>query len=138
MHDIRSIRADPAAFDAALARRGLPPASESVLAEDARRRGAQTALEAKQARRNALAREVGQAKRGGGDTAALEAEATALRGEMEGLEAEAAAAERAQTGLLEVLPNLLDAEVPDGRDETANVVLHQHGEPPRFERRGKR
>ncbi len=133
MHDIRAIRADPAAFDAALARRGLPPVAEAVLAEDARRRAAQTALEAKQARRNALAREIGQAKRGGGNTAALEAEATALRGEMEGLEAEAAAAERAQTALLEALPNILDPEVPDGPDETANVVLHQHGEPPRFD-----
>ena len=133
MHDVRAIRADPAAFDAALARRGLPPAAESVLAEDARRRAAQTALEAKQARRNALAREIGQGKRGGGDTSALETEATALRGEMEGLEAEAAAAERAQTALLEALPNLLDAEVPDGADESANVVLRQHGEPPRFD-----
>jgi seryl-tRNA synthetase len=132
MHDIRAIRADPAAFDAALARRGLPPAAEAALAEDVRRRAAQTALEAKQARRNALAREIGQAKRGGGDTAALEREAAGLRGEMEGLEAEAASAERAQTALLEALPNLLDAEVPDGRDETANVVLHQHGEPRRF------
>jgi seryl-tRNA synthetase len=132
MHDIRAIRADPAAFDAALARRGLPPVAEAALAEDARRRAAQTALEGRQARRNALAREIGQAKRGGGDTAALEREAAALRGEMEGLEAEAASAERAQTALLEALPNLLDAEVPDGRDETANVVLHQHGEPRRF------
>lgn len=133
MHDVRSIRADPAAFDAALARRGLPPSAEAVLAEDGRRRAAQTALETKQARRNALAREIGQAKRGGGDTAALEAEATALRGEMEGLEAEAASAERAQAALLEALPNLLDAAVPDGPDESANVVLHQHGEPPRFD-----
>ena len=133
MHDIRAIRADPAAFDAALARRGLPPAAEAALAEDGRRRAAQTALEAKQARRNVLAREIGQAKRGGADTAAPEREATALRGEMEGLEAEAAAAERAQTALLEALPNLLDPDVPDGPDETANVVLHQHGEPRSFD-----
>jgi seryl-tRNA synthetase len=133
MHDIRAIRADPAAFDAALARRGLPPAAEAALAEDARRRAAQTALEARQARRNALAREIGQAKRRGEESAALEAEATTLRGEMEGLEAEAAAAERAQTALLESLPNTLDPKVPDGADETANLVLHQHGEPLRLD-----
>jgi seryl-tRNA synthetase len=133
MHDIRAIRADPAAFDAAMARRFLPPSAEAVLAEDARRRAAQTALEARQARRNALAREIGQAKRRGADTATLEREATALRAEMEGLEAEAAAAERAQTALLEALPNILDPEVPDGADESANRVLHQHGEPPRFD-----
>jgi seryl-tRNA synthetase len=130
MHDIRMVRADPAAFDAALARRGLPPAAEAVLAEDARRRAAQQALQERQARRNALAREIGQGRRQGLDTAPLEREAQALRAEMEGLEAEAAEADRAQTALLEALPNRLDPEVPEGRDETANVVLHQHGELP--------
>lgn len=130
MHDIRAVRADPAAFDAALARRGLEPASAAILAHDEARRAALTALQEKQARRNAIAREIGMAKRQGGDTSALEAEAVALRDEMASLEAAAAAAERAQVALLEVLPNILDPEVPDGRDETANVVLHQSGEPP--------
>jgi seryl-tRNA synthetase len=85
MHDIRAIRSDPAGFDAAMARRGLPPQTPSVLAKDAERRAAQTALQEKQARRNALAREIGQGKRNGADTAALEAEATALRDQMAGL-----------------------------------------------------
>src|ERR1700735_4321837 len=86
MHDIRTVRADPAAFADAMARRGLPPVSTSILSLDADRRAAQTALQEKQARRNALAREIGQGKRTGADTAALEAEATALRGDMDGLE----------------------------------------------------
>ena len=34
--------------------------------------------------------------------------------------------------MLETLPNILDAEVPDGRDESANVVQHQHGAQPEF------
>ena len=33
--------------------------------------------------------------------------------------------------ILESLPNILDADVPEGRDESDNVVVHQHGEPPR-------
>jgi len=130
MHDIRAVRADPAAFDAALARRGLGPAAAAILKHDEARRAALTALQEKQARRNAIAREIGLAKRQGGDTAPLEAEAVALREEMAALEAAAAAAEREQVALLEVLPNILDPEVPEGRDETANVVLHQSGEPP--------
>ncbi|GGI99293.1 serine--tRNA ligase [Neoroseomonas lacus] len=130
MHDIRAVRADPAAFDAALARRGIAPASAAILARDEARRTAQTAQQEKQARRNAIAKEIGMAKRQGGDTAALEAEAIALRDEMAALETTAAEAEREQTALLEVLPNTLDPEVPDGADETANVVLHQHGEIP--------
>ena len=56
MHDIRAIRANASAFDAALARRGLPSASAEILARDAERRAAQTALQEKQARRNALSR----------------------------------------------------------------------------------
>lgn len=129
MHDIRSIRTDPAAFDASMVRRGLPPVSTDILARDQVRRTAQTALQDKQARRNALAKEIGQGKRIGVDTAALEAEATALRGEMEGLEKQANELDATIKGILENLPNILDAEVPDGPDETANVVLSQHGEP---------
>jgi seryl-tRNA synthetase len=130
MHDIRIVRADPAAFDAALARRALPPAAEAILEQDNIRRAAQTALQELQARRNQLSKEIGIGKRQGADTGALEAEATALRGRMEALEAEAKAADAAQTGLLETLPNLLDDSVPEGREESDNVVLHQHGNPP--------
>jgi seryl-tRNA synthetase len=129
MHDIRGIRTDPAAFDAALARRGLAPASAQVLERDAERRAALTALQEKQARRNALSREVGQGKRRGEDTSVLEAEAAALRDEMEGLERRAAELDGAIREVLEGLPNVLDLDVPDGPDETANVVLAQHGEP---------
>ncbi|MBC9177673.1 serine--tRNA ligase [Pseudoroseomonas ludipueritiae] len=130
MHDIRIVRADPAAFNAAMARRGLAPAAEAILEQDNIRRAAQTALQELQARRNQLSKEIGIGKRQGADTAALEAEATALRGRMEALEAEAKAADAAQTGLLETLPNLLDDSVPEGRDESDNVVLNQHGNPP--------
>ena len=135
MHDIRLVRAEPAAFDAAMARRGLAPLSEQVLALDSTRRAAQAAVQEKQSRRNALAKEIGQGKRSGADTSALEAEATSLRDDMAALESEAKAADEAQLRLLEALPNILDPEVPAGRDEADNVVLHQHGEParPNFE-----
>ncbi len=129
MHDIRTVRSDPAGFDAALARRGLPAVSPDLLAQDGNRRAAQTALQEKQARRNALAREIGQGKRTGSDTSALEAEATRLRGEMEGLEQRAGELDAAIRRTLEALPNFLDADVPDGPDETANIVLKQIGAP---------
>ena len=88
MHDIRQLRADPAAFDVALARRGIAPAAADILAHDEARRAAQTALQEKQARRNALSKDIGTAKRQGTDTAALEAEAVQLRDDMAALEAE--------------------------------------------------
>jgi seryl-tRNA synthetase len=129
MHDIRAIRADPEAFDAALARRRLPANAAGILARDAERRAAQSAMNDIQARRNALAREIGQGKRNGGDTSALEAEATTLRAEVDLLEARSGELDGAIKAILESLPNILDADVPDGPDETANVVLAQHGEP---------
>ncbi len=133
MHDIRALRADPAAFDAAMARRGLAAMTPALLVRDAERRAAQGAAQEKQARRNALAREIGQAKRTGADTAAREAEATALRAEMEALEARAGALDAALRASLEALPNLLDAGVPDGADERANLVLAEHGAKPAFD-----
>ena len=129
MHDIRAVRNEPAAFDAALARRGLAPVSSELLAQDTERRAALTALQEKQARRNALSREIGQGKRIGMDTAPLEAEATSLRDEVERLEKRAAELDEAIRRVLEGLPNVLDPDVPDGPDETANVVLKQHGAP---------
>ncbi len=128
MHDIRAIRADPAGFDAAMARRGLPAVADRLLAVDAERRAALTAVQDRQSRRNALAKQVGQGRRTGADTSALEAEATALRDEMAALEARAAELDAAIPTELAVLPNVLDADVPDGADESGNVVVHQRGE----------
>jgi seryl-tRNA synthetase len=129
MHDIRAIRADPAAFDAAMARRGLDPIADRLVAMDAERRAMLAAEQDKQARRNALAKRVGEGKRAKADTSALEAEAGSLRADMELLKLNAATAETNIKLVLETLPNILDADVPDGADETANVVLKQVGEP---------
>lgn len=132
MHDIRTIRAEPAAFDAALARRGLPPVAETILAADRVHRTMLTELQKEQAQRNALSRQIGEGRRRGDDTSELEAEATRLRDAMEEHEAQAAEKAGEVRKLLEALPNLLDPDVPDGADERANVVLKQVGEPPEF------
>ena len=129
MHDIRAIRDDPAGFDAAMARRRLPACAQEVVTLDAERRAALTTLGERQAHRNALTKQVGQLRRSGGDAAALEAEAGALRDDMAALETQAARLQAEIDSRLSALPNVLDADVPDGADETANVVVKQHGEP---------
>lgn len=129
MHDIRAIRAEPAAFDRDLARRGLPARAEAILALDTERRAALTTMQEGQAQRNALSKQIGQAKRTGADSAALEAEATALRERMGALETDAARHEASIKVMLDVLPNRLDPAVPDGADESGNVVVKQVGEP---------
>ena len=133
MHDIRAIRADPAGFDAALARRGLSPVADQLLQVDADRRSVLGVVQDKQSRRNMLAKQVGQGRRTGTDTADAEAEATVLRDEMAALEQRADAADLAIRHELEALPNLLDPDVPDGADETANIVMKQVGTPRAFD-----
>lgn len=125
MHDIRTIREAPDAFDAALARRVMPPAAAAILTQDSARRTAQTALQEIQAFRNALSKRIGEARRNGADTAALEAEVTAKRAEVDALETRVATLDKAIFDTLAAIPNILDADIPDGPDETANVVKKQ-------------
>jgi len=127
MHDLRALRADPDAFDADLARRGASPVAQRIVSRDEERRAALTQLQEAQARRKALARDIGMLRKSGGDSAALEAEGTALRGEIETLEARSSLIDAEIAETLAVLPNRLDPSVPEGRDEDANVVVHQHG-----------
>ena len=62
MHDIRMIRDTPAAFDAALSRRGLAPVSTQILSLDETRRAKILAAETAQADANTAAKQVGAAK----------------------------------------------------------------------------
>ena len=132
MHDIRAIRDDPALFDHAMARRRLASVAPGIVALDTARRAALTELGERQARRNALAKQIGPLKRSGGDTAALEAEAASLRDAMAALESRAATADAEIDAQLAGLPNILDADVPDGADETANIEEKQVGTPASF------
>jgi seryl-tRNA synthetase len=132
MHDIRTIRDDPAAFDRALARRGLPARSAALLALDADRRAAQQKLNELQARRNELSGQVGRAKSKGEDAATLMAEVARLKDEMAAVEAKAAEADAALDGVLAEIPNLPAADVPEGRDEHANKEARRWGDQRNF------
>jgi seryl-tRNA synthetase len=131
MHDIKSIRDNPGAFDAALKRRGLAPMSASLLAIDEKRRAAILASEQAQARRNAASKEIGEAKKARDDARAskLMTEVAEIKTTMPQLEQAAKAADEELTNELAPIPNLpLPApEVPDGTDEHGNVQRHVFG-----------
>jgi len=131
MHDIRAIRENPAAFDAALARRGLAPQSAALLALDEGRRAKILAAETAQAEQNRASKEVGAAKARGDDAEfeRLRALVAEKKAEIAALTAEAAAEDAALTAALEVIPNLPLAEVPDGADENDNVEIRRWGAP---------
>jgi seryl-tRNA synthetase len=129
MHDIKSIRDNPAAFDAALKRRGLEPMSASLLAIDEKRRAAIMASEQAQARRNSASKEIGDAKKAKDDARAakLMAEVAELKTTMPQLEAATKAADEELAKELAAIPNLPLDEVPDGVDEHGNVQRHVFG-----------
>lgn len=135
MHDIRAIRENPAAFDAALARRGLAPMSADILSQDEDRRGMILLAEQKQAEINRLSKLAGTAK-AAGDTAGFEslrAEVNELKALVGTLPAKAAEYDTALRNVLMTIPNLPLAEIPDGADEDGNVELRRWGTPRRFD-----
>jgi seryl-tRNA synthetase len=123
MHDIKSIRDNPAAFDAGLKRRGLAPLSASLLAIDEKRRAAILASEQAQARRNAASKEIGDAKKTKDEARAsrLMAEVAELKTTMPELELAAKIADEELAMELAAIPNLPLDEVPDGTNEHGNV-----------------
>jgi seryl-tRNA synthetase len=131
MHDIKSIRENPEAFDAGLKRRGLEPLSKELLAIDEKRRAAIMASEQAQARRNAASKEIGDAKKAKDEARAakLMSEVAELKTTMPELEAATKAAEEELAKALAAIPNLPLDDVPDGVDEHGNLQHHVFGAP---------
>ncbi|MDP3907900.1 serine--tRNA ligase [Novosphingobium sp.] len=135
MHDIRQIRDNPAAFDAALARRGVEPVSAEILALDTRRRAVATQMQEAQSRRNDASKAIGAAMaRGDKDEAErLKAEVAALKDTLPALEADDRDLLARLNDELARHPNLPDAAVPDGADESENVEVSRWGTPRSFD-----
>lgn len=132
MHDIRSIRDDAAAFDRGLARRGVAPSSEAILAKDAEWRSVTGELQAAQQRRNEASKQIGIAKRNGEDAGALMAEVAELKERMAQLEEAERGLAAAVEEMLATLPNIPADDVPDGADESANALVREVGTPKTF------
>ena len=135
MHDLKALRADPDAFAAGLARRGISDAADALLAADAERRAAETKAQEALARRNAASKEIGaaMAANDGAKAEALKAEVAGLKDEIAALEEAARTASDKAEALLVSLPNLPAADVPDGVDEHGNVEVMRWGSPRAFD-----
>ena len=135
MHDLKALRADPDAFAAGLARRGISDAADALLAADAERRAAETKTQEALARRNAASKEIGaaMAAKDGAKAEALKAEVAGLKDEIAALEEAARTASDKAEALLVSLPNLPAADVPDGVDEHGNVEVMRWGSPRAFD-----
>lgn len=132
MLDIASVRADPAAFDAAMTRRGAGAPAAELLALDRKRRDAIAAAQELRTRRNAVSKRIGAAKARGEDAAGPMAEVAALRDRLRESEALRRTLEAELIEAMRGLPNPAAPDVPDGADETGNVEVERIGAPRAF------
>jgi len=136
MLDITLLRKDLATVVARLETRQSPQPFLDVArfgTLESERKGLQTRTEELQARRNSLSKEIGRKKGQGADASAEMAEVNGIAGELERSAARLEAIQAELATMLMSLPNLPDASVPVGPDESANVEVRRWGTPRSFE-----
>ncbi|MEP3685777.1 MAG: serine--tRNA ligase [Sulfitobacter dubius] len=135
MHDIRAIRDNPEAFDAALARRGEAAMSEAVLSLDAARRAKIAAAETAKAEQNKASKEVGAAKAKGDEAEfdRLRALVSDKKAEVAAMNTEAQELDAKLTDMLARIPNSPADDVPQGANEEDNVEVKVWGHKPSFD-----
>jgi len=133
MLDLQLLRTN---FDAVAKRLGDRPFALDAAAFQAleqERKQLQTRAQELQARRNALAKQIGQTKAKGGDTAALMSESAEVNAELGALEKGAEAAQKRLQDFLAVVPNVPHESVPIGASPEDNAEVRRVGEPRKFD-----
>jgi seryl-tRNA synthetase len=126
MHDIKFIRENPEAFDAALIRRGFEAQSAEILTFDTKSRAEKTVAQEAVAEINRLSKQIGQAMAAKDNALAeqLKRDVQALKDRNTQGESDA---EAQLTDRLAAIPNLPHPSVPQGRDEDDNAIVHTRG-----------
>jgi len=131
--DPKLLRTDPDAVARNLARRGFVLDVPFFRAIEERRKLLQIEADRLRAERNNHSKFVGAAKGRGEDIAPLLARGETLAAEVARIDGDLTAVQRELDEWLLGIPNLLEASVPDGADESANVEVRRAGAPRRFD-----
>ncbi len=135
MFDIKWIRDNADAFDAALKRRKLEPLSAGLIKQDEALRAVKTRLQEALAKRNSVSKDIGKAK-GAKDGALAEilmGEVATLKDAIAKGEDEERVKQAELDAALAVIPNLARDDVPLGKDEHDNVEVRKVGTPPKLD-----
>ena len=132
MLDIKWIRDNPAALDAALVKRGAEALSASVIALDEKRRSLVQSVQDMQSRRNSASKEIGAAMAQKNTELAekLKAEMATLKETLPGAEEEERKVSAELIDMLSRIPNIPLDDVPVGKDEHDNEVKRVVGDKP--------
>ncbi|MDD2767167.1 MAG: serine--tRNA ligase [Methylococcus sp.] len=132
MLDIRLVRSQLEQTAEQLARRGFALDVEAFRALEERRKSVQVETQNLQNERNTRSKSIGQAKARGEDIEPLLVAVQGLGDQLQEKEAELTSIQSVMEDLLLGVPNILDADVPEGRSEDDNIEVSRWGEPPRF------
>ena len=121
MLDIKEMRRDPERVAKAVGRRGKEIDMKPFLEADEKRRQIIAKVEELQAQRNAKSKEVGQLKRNGENADALMAEVSAIKAEIEKLEASKEEVDTFVTNFVASIPNMPKDDIPDGGEDDYHV-----------------
>lgn len=133
MLDIQLLRKDATQVAARLAARGFAFDTARFEALEASRKTIQTQTQEAQAKRNALAKQIGMLKGKGEDASAAMAEAAGLGESQKQLEAQLSVLQAEINDWLMGVPNLPHESVAEGKDETGNVEVLRWGTPRTFD-----
>lgn len=133
MIDLKLVQKQPEVLAKALADRHSELDVNEFLGLDARRRALLAEVEALKSRRNTASGQVAALKREGQDAGPLLAELGGLSDRIKELDGQTAQAKADVEAWLMRVPNIPDASVPVGRDETENVEVTRGGTPRRFD-----
>jgi seryl-tRNA synthetase len=133
MLEIKQVRQNLTAVEAALATRGQAALLEPFRAVDDRYRRALKEIEELRHRRNVVTDEIARMKKAGENADATVLEMRAVSGRIKELERALGEAEEQLNGLMMGIPNLPHASVPVGRDSEDNPEVKRWGEPPAFD-----
>jgi len=129
MLDRGLLRSEPGRVAGAARAKGEPCPIEGWLELDEEWRRRLAEVEELRRRKNDLSKEVSRMRREGGDPAACMEESRRAGEALERAESGMGELGERMTALELQFPNLPDPDVPEGRDESANVILSTHGEP---------
>ncbi|MEN7530876.1 serine--tRNA ligase [Cupriavidus sp. DL-D2] len=133
MLDIQLFRKDIDAVAQRLATRGFQLDIATFQALEAERKQLQTQTEDLQARRNALSKQIGMLKGKGEDASAPMAEVAGIADTLKSSAERLGQIQGQLNDAMMSIPNLPDASVPVGKDETQNVEVRRVGTPRTFD-----
>jgi seryl-tRNA synthetase len=133
MLEIKYVRQNLSAVSEALQKRGDAADLDTFKTADERRREILSEMEALRHRKNVVSDEIAKKKKSGEDAEDQVVEMREVSGQIKKMEQELTECEETLNEILIRIPNIPDASVPVGEDDSQNRLVREEGERPAFD-----